>query len=133
MDEVTADLVREAHLSMGASGDGALLYRELTSRNTRGPAMHRIDRLAVETAAGTVPVVVYVPVPVPSGVILLLDRGSAEGGNPWATESLARRIAERSSCEVVTADLDFATVEARMQDSPLCTQSGDSVRDEKLC
>ena len=76
--------------------------------------MHRIDRLVVDTSAGAVPVLAYVPVPVPSGLILLLDRGPHEGGNAWATESLARRIAERSSCEVVTADLDLQGVEDRL-------------------
>src|SRR5207249_9256915 len=79
VDEATAQLVQDAHASMGDHSDGATLFRELTRRNTRGPAMHRIDRLVVDTSAGAVPVLAYVPVPVPSGVILLLDRGPHEG------------------------------------------------------
>jgi len=115
MDEATAQLVRDAEECLGNSADGVTLYRELTRRNTRGPSMHRIDRVAIDTSIGAVPLIAYVPVPVPSGVILLLDRGPREGGNPWATESLARRIAERSSCEVVTADLEILGAEDRLQ------------------
>jgi len=115
MDDATAELVRGARASLGDHSQGPVLYRELARRNTRGPAMHRIDRLAVDTPAGTVPVLVYVPVPDASGVILLLDRASSEGGSAWATESVARRVAERTSCEVVTVDTVFEDAEDRMR------------------
>jgi acetyl esterase/lipase len=104
MDDVTAELVESALVATGGLGGVAATFQALTVRNTRGPSMHRIDRVPLKIGDRVDLVSVYVPVPSPSGVVVLLDRSTLEGGNDWATESLARRLAERTSCEVVSID-----------------------------
>lgn len=104
IDEATQALCDQAALAVGQVLTGPALQDDLSRRNTRGPAMKRVERSAVEAGEGSVEVALFVPSSRVEGLVVYLDMAPWEGGNSWARESMSRRIAERTSCAVLTLD-----------------------------
>lgn len=112
MDDATVALLAAVEAECEDPTTVRSVLEQLTRRNTRGPEMSRVVRTSVPTTADSATVTAFVPIPRPSGLVLFLDKAPWEGGNAWATASLARRIAERSSCTVVTMDYRVSASDA---------------------
>lgn len=77
-----------------ADAEARQLSRDLAAANGPGPAMAR----AFDDDAAGVPVTVLVPSGRPQGVVVWLHAGGWVVGSPAETETIARKLAERTSC-----------------------------------
>ena len=72
------------------------------------PAMGRVDDLQVAVAGGTIPVRVLVPAQGARGLIVYLHGGGWVIGSIDEYDTLARKLAERTSCAVVLVEYRLA-------------------------
>ncbi len=83
-------------------------HRGVMEANGSGPAMQRVIDESVPTADGHVPLRVLVPVPIPRAVIVYYHGGGWVSGSIAETETIARKLAERTSSTVVLVDYRLA-------------------------
>lgn len=106
-------------LEQMAAGGGKPLH-EMTPEEARGlsaqmaalagpaPKMARVENHAVPVAGGEVPVRVLVPIEPPRGVIVYYHGGGWVIGAIDEFDTMARKLAERTSCAVVLVDYRLA-------------------------
>jgi acetyl esterase len=113
------DLATAGLLEQMASGGGKPLH-ESTPEEARAfgealaamagpaPAMARVEEHLVAVADGEVPVRVLVPLDSPAGVIVYYHGGGWVIGTLDEFDTVARKLAERTSCAVVLVDYRLA-------------------------
>jgi len=85
------------------------LYRNVLATNGPGPRMHRVLDDVVRTDDGlAVPVRALVPVPQPLSVVVYLHGGGWVAGSADDAETIARKLAERTSSVFVLVDYRLA-------------------------
>ncbi|HZQ34410.1 MAG TPA: alpha/beta hydrolase [Dehalococcoidia bacterium] len=116
---MTLDVATRALLEQMAGSGGKPLH-EMTPAEARAlsaqlgalagpaPAMARVEEHAVATPDGTVPVRILVPIEPPRGVIVYYHGGGWVIGRIDEFETLARKLAERTSCAVALVEYRLA-------------------------
>src|SRR5688572_14065667 len=103
MDSATRTLLAAVVDDQAPPPNSAALFEMLSARNTQGPSMLRVERFGMETPGDpSVELTVFVPTPAPEGLIVYLGRARWEGATALTRQSVCRRIAERTSCAVLT-------------------------------
>ena len=114
LDWATAELLEQM-----AAGGGKPLH-ESTVEEARGlaagladqvgpaPAMFRVEEHSLPVPDGAVPIRVLVPLEQPAGVIVYYHGGGWVVGSINESDTVARKLAERTSCSVVLVDYRLA-------------------------
>ena len=114
LDWATAELLEQM-----AAGGGKPLH-ESTVEEARAlaagladqvgpaPAMFRVEEHSLAVLDGAVPIRVLVPLEQPAGVIVYYHGGGWVVGSIDETDTVARKLAERTSCSVVLVDYRLA-------------------------
>lgn len=117
LDVATRTFVEEV-LNSGDSGGGSFEGRtpeearanraQLAALNGPAPRMARVEDHTIEQGDGSFQVRVLVPVEPPAGVIVYYHGGGWVVGSIGESETLGRKLAERTSCAVVLVDYRLA-------------------------
>lgn len=103
-------LERMAEKTPVPSGDNVddvrLWYADLMASNGPGPQMWKVDNHHID--AGGIPVRVYRPTQHPLAVIVYYHGGGWVAGSIATTDTVARKIAERTGCAVVVPEYRLA-------------------------
>ncbi len=114
LDWATAELLEQM-----AAGGGKPLH-ESTVEEARAlaagladqvgpaPAMFRVEEHSLAVPGGAVPIRVLVPLEQPAGVIVYYHGGGWVVGSIDESDTVARKLAERTSCSVVLVDYRLA-------------------------
>ena len=116
---MTIDFATAELLEQMAEGGGKPLHessveeaRELAAglagMNGPAPPMVRIDAHSLAVPGGAVPLRVLVPLEQPAGVIVYYHGGGWVVGSMDESDTVARKLAERTSCAVVLVDYRLA-------------------------
>ena len=117
LDPATTRFIEE--LTEAADPDAKPIH-EMTPEEARGfseslaalagpaPQMARVSEHTLERADGNVPLRVVVPIEHPAGVIVFYHGGGWVVGSIDESDTLARKLAERTSCAVVLVDYRLA-------------------------
>lgn len=98
-----------APLHAGTPDDARSTYRHVLAANGPGPSMHRELDDTVSTSDGAqVPVRVLIPVTRPLSVVVYFHGGGWVAGSADAIETIARKLAERTSSAFVLVDYRLA-------------------------
>ena len=114
LDFATAELLQQL-----AEGGGKPLHEStveearalsasLAEQSGPAPAMHRVEEHSLAVPGGVVPVRVLAPLEQPAGVIVYYHGGGWVIGSIDDSDTVARKLAERTSCSVVLVDYRLA-------------------------
>ena len=114
LDWATAELLEQM-----AAGGGKPLHESsveearalaagLADQVGPAPAMFRVEEHSLPVPGGVVPLRVLVPLERPAGVIVYYHGGGWVVGSIDETDTVARKLAERTSCSVVLVDYRLA-------------------------
>ena len=114
LDWATAELLEQM-----AAGGGKPLHESsveearalaagLADQVGPAPAMFRVEEHSLPVPGGAVPLRVLVPLERPAGVIVYYHGGGWVVGSIDETDTVARKLAERTSCSVVLVDYRLA-------------------------
>lgn len=114
LDWATAELLEQ----MAAGGgkplhessveEARVLAAGLADQVGPAPAMFRVEEHSLAVPDGAVPIRVLVPLEQPAGVIVYYHGGGWVVGSIDETDTVARKLAERTSCSVVLVDYRLA-------------------------
>lgn len=81
---------------------------ELAALAPRGPELARVEDLAMATPAGSLPARLYVPTGMPVAIVLYMHGGGWTIGSIASSDHTVRRLAQSTSCIVVSIDYRLA-------------------------
>ncbi len=112
LDFATAELLEVAGggkpLQESSVEEARALGEGLAELNGPAPAMFRVEEHSLAVPGGTVPLRVLVPLERPAGVIVFYHGGGWVIGSIDESDTVARKLAERTSCSVVLVDYRLA-------------------------